>query len=253
MEPIALEWFRAFTDLFWVVRNFQWIRCRQRKTWMKPKLLQRFVAIQNALMAHHGGGTPMPKPVKGTERETFLKDFLQKVFPSHYRFTSGAIIDAEDQSSGQIDIAVEYPILPSFPMPGSDERLILAESVMAVIEVKSDLIAQWNEVTQAVRLVKALRRDINPIHYLGPDEPPPKIPYIAIGYTGHKSIEALKKRRDSTDEKERPDAALVIKSGCFEGLALEGKGPAGLYVFCVSLIRFAMQLQIARPEIERYI
>jgi hypothetical protein len=67
-------------------------REEQRKTRMNDLLGERFAAIQKALMAHHDGGTPMPNPVKGTERETFLRLFLQRVFPSHYRFTSGAII-----------------------------------------------------------------------------------------------------------------------------------------------------------------
>jgi hypothetical protein len=44
--------------------------------------------------------------------------------------------------SGALDIVVEFPFLPSFPAPGGDERLYLAESVALAIEVKSDLCAQ---------------------------------------------------------------------------------------------------------------
>jgi hypothetical protein len=49
---------------------------------------------------------------------------------------------------------VEYPFLPSFPMPGSHDRLVLAESVLAVIEVKSDLVAQWDQATATIRAVR---------------------------------------------------------------------------------------------------
>ena len=82
----------------------------------------------------------LPGATVGSERETFLRKFLQKVFPTHRRFATGAITDSQGAISGQVDIAVEYPFAPSFPMPSTDERLLLAESVAIVIEVKSDLI-----------------------------------------------------------------------------------------------------------------
>ena len=112
---------------------------------MNPHLVARLTGIQQALMAQHVGGTGLPNAVIGNERETLLREFLQKVFPSHFRFSSGAITDSEGRLTGQIDIAVEYPFIPSFPMPASNDRLILAESVLAAIEVKSNLVSQWNQ------------------------------------------------------------------------------------------------------------
>src|SRR2546423_1122598 len=109
-------------------------------------LINRLQAIQQSLMAQHAGGHHLPNALIGSERETFLREFLQKVFPAHHRFATGAITDSDNRLSGQVDIAVEYPFLPSFPMPGpSHERLLLAESVAAVVEVKSDLSGQWDQ------------------------------------------------------------------------------------------------------------
>ena len=219
---------------------------------MNQHLIQRLNAIQQALMAQHLGGVGMPNAVVGNERETFLREFLRKIFPSHFRFTGGAITDAEGRISGQIDIAVEYPFIPSFPMPATDDRLVLAESVLAAIEVKSNLIAQWDQVADTVHLIKQLQREMAPIMVFG--HPPPKrIPCVAVGYCGYKTIEGLRERLATTPEERRPDAALVIESGCFEGLGLWATGPVGLYALCVALIRLATELQAAAPDMIRYV
>jgi hypothetical protein len=215
-------------------------------------LVQRLAAIQQALLAQHLGGVGMPNAVVGNERETFLREFLQKVFPSHLRFTSGAITDTAGRISGQIDIAVEYPLLPSFPMPASHERLILAESVLAVIEVKSNLVAQWNQVTDTVHVIKQLQREMAAFMAFG-GPPPARIPCVAVGYRGHNTIQGLRERLATTPEERRPDAALVVESGCFEGFGFWATGPGGLYALCVALTRFATQLQAAAPDMMRYL
>ena len=94
-----------------------------------PHLLQRLTAIQQALMAQHFGGKGLPNATAGSERETFLRGFLQQLFPAHRRFATGAITDSTGAISGQVDIAIEYGYVPSFPMPSTPERLLLAESV----------------------------------------------------------------------------------------------------------------------------
>jgi hypothetical protein len=44
-----------------------------------PHLLQRLQGIQQSLLAQHLGGQGLPAAVAGSERETFLREFLQKV------------------------------------------------------------------------------------------------------------------------------------------------------------------------------
>jgi hypothetical protein len=46
----------------------------------------------------------MPSASKGSERETFVRDFLEAVFPSTFRFGSGAVTDSDGNCSGQMDI-----------------------------------------------------------------------------------------------------------------------------------------------------
>ena len=72
-----------------------------------PHLAQRLAAIQQSVMAHHAGGQGLPTAVGGGARETVSREFLQKVFPSHSRFTHGVITDAFGKLSGQVELAVE--------------------------------------------------------------------------------------------------------------------------------------------------
>jgi hypothetical protein len=217
-----------------------------------PHLIQRLTAIQQSLMAQRAGAIGLPSAVAGNERETFLRDFLQKVFPAHRRFTSGVITDAEGNLSGQVDIAVEYGFSPSFPMPGTEDRLLLAESIALVIEVKSDLVSQWSEVQKTTEKVKVLKRALEGVTIVGGDPPPSSIPVIAVGYKGYSTIEGLLKRLESTPLECRPDGALVIDSGCFVGLEMTAIGPLGLYALALGIDVLLGQLITSRPNLARY-
>ncbi len=217
-----------------------------------PHLLQRLTAIQQALMAQHFGGKGLPNATAGSERETFLRGFLQQLFPAHRRFATGAITDSTGAISGQVDIAIEYGYVPSFPMPSTPERLLLAESVALVIEVKSDLIAQWGQLGDTTARVKALQRDLNPIMTLG-DGPPLSIPCIGVGYTGHSTIEGLSERLANTPVAQRPDGALVIQSGCFSGFGLNASGAYGLYALCFVINNLLTTIAFAAPNLMSYV
>lgn len=224
-----------------------------------PHLVARLTGIQHALMAQHMGGRGLPNATIGSERETFLREFLGKVFPSHYRFTSGAITDSSGGISGQVDIAVEYPFLPSFPMPASGERLLLAESVAAVIEVKSDLSGQWGQVQSTIRALRPLRRRWKGtvslfgggIGFGGDSETP--IPVIAVGYTGHTTLDGLRQRLLTTADHERPDAAFVVESGCFIGFGIEAFGSLGVYAFCAALSQLTAAVAAAESNLFQYV
>jgi hypothetical protein len=229
---------------------------------MNPHLLTRLAAVQASLMSHHAGGAGLPSPMIGGERERVINEYLREVLPPVYRFGRGAITDAGGNLSGQLEVVMEAPVAPSFPMPTPGECLYLAESVIAIIEVKSDLVKQWGEVAETVRKVKALRRDFRassallmessgtsaPAFYLGSI-----IPCYAVGYAGHKTLDGLRDRLAATDEDSRPDGALVIESGCFAGLVGQASGPAGLFRFVTELMNHANALLgVAYPLLDRY-
>jgi hypothetical protein len=105
-------------------------------------VLQRLDGIRDQLMAVHKTSIPMSNATKRAEREAFINQFLSKVLPPVYRFGGGDATDAAGHRSGQLDVVVEYPFGPTLPSVAGETRLYLAESVAAVIEVKSSLPAQ---------------------------------------------------------------------------------------------------------------
>lgn len=226
----------------------------------ETQLVQRLEGIRRILMAHHAAGSLLPNATKGGERETLLREFLAKVFPSPIRFGSGAVIDQSKRTSGQIDIVAEFPFFPSFPTPGADERLYLAESVSFVIEVKSNLSSQWAQVESSAKNFLPLRRrwkghlEFNSGTLNIADPSTSRIPFVAIGYTGFTSIVALKKKLLETPQEHRPDAALILESGAYVGLPTDsiGVGPEGLFAFCVDAAYFANNVFTATPDFRGY-
>jgi hypothetical protein len=157
----------------------------------------------------------MSASTKGKEREHFIHKFLEQVLPPPHRFGSGDITDSLGQRSGQVDIVIEHPLLPSLPQIGGEERLYLAESVAAVIEIKSDLSSQWDEVERTAREVKKLRRpprrDVNPSLPPGQGYPDP-IPVFAVGYKSWSKLETPKER---FGHENLVNGVLIIEGGLF--------------------------------------
>lgn len=172
---------------------------------------QRLAGIQTILRGVHESGIPMSASSKGSERAAFVDDFLSKVLPSPYRFGSGDATDQHGNRSGQLDVVVEYPFMPSLPsVGGNPTRLYLAESIAAVIEVKSDLTSQWAEARATGEKVAVLQRQFGATMSLGA-APGSRIPFFVAAYTGQKSADTLRKRlSDST-----VDGILVIDPGVF--------------------------------------
>jgi hypothetical protein len=84
---------------------------------MNQYLTERLEGIRQILIALGKAGQPLPSASKGEERETFIHEFLSKVFPPQYRFGTGMVTDSAGTRSGQVDIAIELPFFPSFPVP----------------------------------------------------------------------------------------------------------------------------------------
>lgn len=76
---------------------------------------------------------------KGSVREEVLLDFLKKYLPDNVRAAGSAeIISTDGQRSGQMDVVIYDPGAPSLFDRGN-HRILPAECVYAVIEVKSKL------------------------------------------------------------------------------------------------------------------
>jgi hypothetical protein len=184
----------------------------------------RLEGIRAMLMGAHHAGSTMSTASRGSERAAFVDKFLCEVLTPQFRFGEGDATDNAGNRSGQLDVVVEYPWVPSLPVVGSNRpRLYLAEGVAAVIEVKSDLTKQWDEVTYASSQLKKLERQYgnSKRKFSGPNEspgliPPNRIPLFAVGYTGWSSMATVKQHlSDGIVE-----GILIIDSGLFASVPL---------------------------------
>lgn len=76
--------------------------------------------------------------VLGLAREGFVKLFLKQNLPSLIGFTSGEIIDCNDNRSGQVDIIIQSLLSPKIHL-FEEIQISLVDSCIAAIEVKSNL------------------------------------------------------------------------------------------------------------------
>ena len=229
---------------------------------MNTHIATRLLAIQQSLMAHYAGGAGLPSAVKGSEREYLIHDYFAQVLPPMFRFGRGSITDSVGTMCGQIEVVLELPFGPSFPMPAGKERLYLADCVAAVIEVKSDLSSQWHEVIETTAKVKRLVRDLRQPELLAFESSPSpefsnpnprSVPCYAVGYRGYKTVERLRARVASTSVDSRPDGALVVESGCFVGLTGTAEGACGLFALVAELaVQLNDVLGIAYPRLLQY-
>ena len=74
----------------------------------------------------------------GDAREALIKGVLQRIIPSTYEIGTGIVVDCRQNKSKQIDIVIARRDYPSLLLPHGD-RIYLIESVLATIEVKSQL------------------------------------------------------------------------------------------------------------------
>lgn len=170
--------------------------------------------MQRMLMGAHHAGSSLANASKGNEREAFVNAFLSDILPPQFRFGAGDATDQEGNKSGQLDVVIEFPLVPSLPIvAGRSPRLYLAEGIVAVIEVKSDLAKQWDEVLATAKQLRLLNRNYGSGISFGP-RAGPKVPLYAVGYTGWKKFSTLEQR-----VKNCPDVngALVIEQGHFVG------------------------------------
>lgn len=178
---------------------------------MNNYVLTRLAAIHQQLIAGYTAGSGLSSASKGSEREEFVDKFLSQVLPNPFRFGTGDATDKSGAKSGQLDVVIEFPFGPSLPIVGgTTSRLFLAETVAAVIEVKSNVQKQWSEAVSTARQLYPLTRSFGAAMMMGQGYP--KIPIFVAGFKGWKEAETLKEKISSTPE---ISGLLVIDRGIF--------------------------------------
>jgi hypothetical protein len=173
----------------------------------------RLNGILAMLQGVYAATLAVPNETKGAERQAFIDAFLGAVLPRTVRIGNGAVTDKFDNISGQLDVVLEYPFLPSVPLRADlPSRLYLAEGVAAVIEVKSDLSAQWGQLARTAETLARIRRVFGATLSHRNRHPSERIPLIAVGYRGWQQWETLDQH---VRETAGVDGALDISLGHF--------------------------------------
>jgi hypothetical protein len=213
-------------------------------------ILNRIEGLQKVLMGAFESGIKMSSSSKGREREQFIDLFLSQIFPPHFRFGSGDVIDKNGVKSGQVDIVIEYPFLPSFPIIGAKiPRLYLSEGVASILEIKSDLKNQWGQVIKTAQKVSELRRNFDNYMQMGDLTVSEHIPFFAVGYSGWKKLETVEQKIVEN----LIDGVLIVDSGFFASSKIfnnqKGYGSKGFYTFlsCLYQATSSMQASITDP------
>jgi hypothetical protein len=217
-------------------------------------VISRLAGIRAQLMAAHQASTALSNVSKGAEREAFVNDFLANVLPPIYRFGTGDATDIAGNRSGQLDVVVEYPFSPTLPSVGqSKTRLYLAESVAAVIEVKSSLPGQWSEAERTLAALRPLRRSFGAVMTMGMS-PPETLPLFVASYTGWKLKETVVEH-----VKDNPGIGgiLIIDAGIFAAADMFGgwvvTGSAALWGLICCLYMVTNSLQAASTDPLEYL
>lgn len=208
----------------------------------------RLDGIQTMLKGVHQSSASMSSATKGTERAAFIDDFLSRVLPAPFRFGTGDATDRTGKLSGQLDVVVEYPFMPSLPIVGGTTRLYLAESIAAVIEVKSDLTAQWGEAVATATKLEPLRREFGATMTMGP-RPLDRIPIFVVGYQGWKHLDTVKSKLNNGPI----DGILVIDPGIFvstehfAGITATGSWSLWALICCLHQATSTLQAASTHP------
>ena len=111
-----------------------------------------------------------------------------------------------------------------------------------MVEVKSNIGAQWDQVERTISALHPLVRVFAGSMSFG--EPPgPQIPAFAVGYNGWKSIDTLKSKIDALDGLV---GALVLDPGLYYSKrGLKAQGPHALWAFICDLHGVTVPLQSA--------
>jgi hypothetical protein len=195
---------------------------------------------------------------KGTPREIFIREYLEKHSSEIVAFGSGEIIDAASlpgEKRNQIDIVIykkEYPKLDF----GGNVSGFLAESVIATIEVKSNLDEKEFESAYLAAInCKRLKRTFH--HGLKMWYDPPAIQNYIIAYDGPEKMATIFKWIKNLDEKHKTkyhDMPVLrkdrinIPSPTLDGIFVLGKGFVHFDNFMISNLDDSTRM--ANPDLK---
>lgn len=158
---------------------------------MSKSSLSKLYSTMQAQMLQtlHTGSLPFPHSgTKGDSTEVNWITWFKEYLPSRYAVDKAIVIDSEGKCSQQIDLVIydaQYSYMVFYQRGG---KLIPAESVYAVFEIKQNLNKHNMEYAQKkAESVRSLTRSSAPIQHAGGQYPPKPLHEILAGILTTKS------------------------------------------------------------------
>lgn len=211
-------------------------------------LINRLNCLLDISRSIHHAGKNLSNATIGIEREFFINHILNMIIAPPFRLGSGDITDSEGNKSGQMDMVIEYGNAISFPMISPESpRLYMAEGVCAVIEIKSDLVKQWNQVVESHKKLVSVKRRMKPLIRFG--EISETIPYIVVAFEGWTTEETLKNKLNESGI----DGILILDSALYQSkIGNSGCGAGALLAFLAHLQHYLGNIISATTDFESY-
>lgn len=185
------------------------------------RLQFRRIAKALAAQAEVAAGTGHSSTT-GRIRETLIQQFLKPHLPRTLEIRSGVIIDSKGNRSKQQDCVIVDTRLPLIDVGSKTDTLLIAESAVATIEVKSHLgTSELADTLESVALTKSLIRSGEQVYHKGPAEirvpkPYPILAYV-FAYDGLNLETVSQKLADFANEQKDggivPDAICILQKG----------------------------------------
>jgi hypothetical protein len=167
---------------------------------MRSYFSNRQIELYNAYETSKALGHSVPK---GNERELITSQFLHQHMPTSVKTTEGILIDLEtvdfkllsQTTSPQLDLLLVIFDHPQLTLYGGS-KIFFAESVAAVIEIKSNLTSdEIDSVLKHCYKVKQRKRKIYGLYWAELDDPTSapseKVPYYVISFESSKKASEL--------------------------------------------------------------
>lgn len=192
---------------------------------MASRVATLFEALQEQLEVDlRLNRTVMPHPVaKGDASELDWSEMLREHLPGRYKVGKGFVIDSRGVLSDQIDLIVYDNQYTPLLLNQKQQRLVPAESVYAVFEVKQTLNpANLRYAGKKAASVRRLHRTSAPIPHAGGVYPPRDLFPILGGIlaldSSWKSVFASSVRQalPTLEEAHRIDIGCAVCQGSFE-------------------------------------
>lgn len=198
---------------------------------MHPRLVTFFRGAMTELRGAYEKSEGAPSAVAGSLREEGIRRAIEHSLPTIAKLYSGEIVDRFGGHSGQLDGMIVHATGSAIATSPTEPRIALAEGVVAIVESKSNLSSQWDEVQATWDKIRVLRRFREPRGVWGFRQPQASdwaFPFIVMARAGWRRPETLRDKaaalRASFGDVAAPSVIVVQCDPAGIGLALADTG-----------------------------